>query len=817
MGGGGGLTGLLVEPQRGRGNRQAVVLGEHRLQRQHFTHGQAAVEHLLQGRSGGVLASTGRARGTRAVVWDDLGAHRTLGERLALAGRDKRHHACRMRPEGGAELRGVGKAGEDHERGVQRHITAGHGHERRVGRIAERFEGGTGTSFVPGIANDDGDRGRVDVVQEPRERSQRLARLGGDHGDRRRRALGEGERLGSRIGHTTGAVQIALEQAFDERRGVGRQQHPGPLLGDFGHERRQGVRLWLELVSGDQDHRRDVSQLQRRVGKEVRQGAGAPDEQVRGASLEHAAGACGARNRDNGYAVGGSEEAKLAGDAVGGFVIGDNDQQLHNSALTVDAFKGARGALGHLGPVGGEEMGHICATYGSGRFAFLLSHCYLRCQWRGVRRRDILHLQPVNLASGTAACLPPPKLSLKMSSATPFVPSQNIAQLRESATIAVSQKAKALKAAGRTIIDLGAGEPDFDTPAFIRQAAVDALEAGATRYTAVDGILPLRQVIADHANARYTGAGRVLATDVVVSTGSKQSLYNACVCLFGPGDEVLVPTPAWTSYYEMVELARATPVEVLGDPSNGFKVTPLLLEARATARTKGIMLNSPSNPTGSVYAPEELRAILDLATSRGWYVLSDEIYQRIAYDRPAVSALDVATVRDRLVVINGVAKAYAMTGWRIGWTVSSPAVAKAMTAFQSHTTSNAATVSQHAALAALARVDEADLAVNAMVAAFHARRDAALAILRQEPRIEVLDPQGAFYLFLRAPAAPGGISDGDAFCARLLDEAGLAIVPGSAFRTPEWVRVSYAADQSDVERAMHMLVKTYRAVLEGTG
>jgi aspartate aminotransferase len=404
-----------------------------------------------------------------------------------------------------------------------------------------------------------------------------------------------------------------------------------------------------------------------------------------------------------------------------------------------------------------------------------------------------------------------------MTPETPFVPSANIARLRESATIAVSQRAKALKAAGRTIIDLGAGEPDFDTPAFIRAAAAAALEAGATRYTAVDGILPLRQAIADDANARYLGADRVTATDVVVSTGSKQTLYNACVCLFGPGDEVLVPTPAWTSYYEMVELARATAVEVLGNPSNGYKVSAAMLEAAATPRTKGVMLNSPSNPTGSVYSGEELRAILDVARARGWYVLSDEIYQRIAYGTPALSALDVATSRDRLVVINGVAKAYAMTGWRIGWSVSSGAVAKAMTAFQSHTTSNAATVSQHAALAALTRRDESNAAIATMVAAFHTRRDAAIAILREEPRIELLDPAGAFYLFLRAPLDRTGRRDGDAFCARLLDEAGLAIVPGSAFRTPEWVRISYAADQAEVERAMHLFVGCYRAVLEESG
>ena len=283
-----------------------------------------------------------------------------------------------------------------------------------------------------------------------------------------------------------------------------------------------------------------------------------------------------------------------------------------------------------------------------------------------------------------------------------FRPSENIAALKESATIAVSQRAKALKAQGREIIDLGAGEPDFDTPEPIRRAAAAALEQGATRYTAVEGILPLREAIAAEANRAYRGTDRITAAEVVVSNGSKQSLYNACVALFGPGDEVLVPTPSWTSYYEMVGLSRATAVEVHGDPARGFKVDPARLTAHATPRTRGLMLNSPSNPTGSVYTPEELRAILDLAADRGWWVISDEIYVRIAYDAPAPGALDVATRRDNLVVVNGVAKAYAMTGWRIGWTISPAPLAKAMNAFQSHTTSNAATVSQHAASLQLA-------------------------------------------------------------------------------------------------------------------
>jgi aspartate aminotransferase len=398
-----------------------------------------------------------------------------------------------------------------------------------------------------------------------------------------------------------------------------------------------------------------------------------------------------------------------------------------------------------------------------------------------------------------------------MTPGSDFKPSANVAQLKESATIAVSQKAKALKAAGREIIDLGAGEPDFDTPAFIRVAAQRAIDAGATKYTAVDGILPLRQAIADEANRVWTGNNNeVTPAEVVVSTGSKQSLFNACFTLFGPGDEVLIPTPAWTSYYEMVSLARATAVPVLGDPACGFKVTVAMLEAAATPRTKGLMLNSPSNPTGSVYSSDELRALLTLAHERGWWVLSDEIYLRIAYGKPAVSSLDVAPSRDRLVVINGVAKAYAMTGWRIGWSISTPKLAAAMTAFQSHTTSNAATVSQHAALAALSMRDEADAAVTAMVAQFEKRRDAALAILRTEPRIQVLAPDGAFYLYLRAPGAGTTPDAGSVFATHLLEKAGVAIVPGSAFFTPDWVRVSYAADQAQVEEAMRRLVASFR-------
>jgi aspartate aminotransferase len=377
-----------------------------------------------------------------------------------------------------------------------------------------------------------------------------------------------------------------------------------------------------------------------------------------------------------------------------------------------------------------------------------------------------------------------------------FQPSANISRMKESATLAVAAKARALKAAGKAIIDLGAGEPDFDTPLFIREAANKALAEGATRYTATEGILPLREAIAADANRYVQGLAPVAANEVVVSNGSKQSLYNACVCCFGPGDEVLIPTPSWTSYYEMVELARAVAIPVFGDEANSLKVTADQLAAAATSRTKGLMLNSPSNPTGAVYSREELRAILALAAERGWWVIADEIYMRIAYDGPAASVLSVAPTRDNLIVINGVAKAYAMTGWRIGWSIAPLAVTKAMTAFQSHTTSNAAAVSQHAALAALAQVEAADASVSHMVKEFHRRRDAVLNVLRAFPSVRYVRPAGAFYLYVNVDGFEGAADPGSAFAERVLERENVAVVPGSAFLTPAWIRMSYATTEA---------------------
>ncbi len=392
----------------------------------------------------------------------------------------------------------------------------------------------------------------------------------------------------------------------------------------------------------------------------------------------------------------------------------------------------------------------------------------------------------------------------------PFIPSANIARLKESATLAVAAKARALKAAGVPVIDLGAGEPDIDTPAFIRKAAADAVEAGATRYTATEGIPALREAIAAQANRMLpVDAEPFAASQVVVSSGSKQSLFNACMVCFGPGDEVLVPTPSWTSYYEILELARATAVPVLGDPENSLKVTAAMLDESSTPRTRGVMLNSPCNPTGAVYTRDELADILALADERAWWVLSDEIYQRIAYDEPATSVLQLSPARDRLILINGVAKAYAMTGWRIGWSLAPHAVTRAMIAVQSHTTSNPAAVSQHAAFAALTHVDQSDAAIDEMMTAFKRRRDAVLEALGPV-RDRTVFPAGAFYLYVNVSSF-GGDNPGARFSEALLEKHQVAVVPGSAFLTPDWIRASYATSDEIAVEGMRRIAQLLTA------
>jgi aspartate aminotransferase len=386
-----------------------------------------------------------------------------------------------------------------------------------------------------------------------------------------------------------------------------------------------------------------------------------------------------------------------------------------------------------------------------------------------------------------------------------FALSANIAGLNESATIAASARAKALREAGAPVIDLGAGEPDFPTPGFVMEAAQRALDAGATRYTQVEGIRSLRDAIAERANA-MSSASPIDAMNVVVTAGTKQALFNACFALFGSGDEVLVPTPGWPSYYEMLRLARATPIAVLGARSRQLQVTAADLLAAATDRTRGVILNSPCNPTGAVYSRAELADIVACARERGWWIISDEIYREISYDGRATSLLSVVDSIDRVVVVDGVAKSFAMTGWRIGWSIASPQLSRSMAALQSHTTSNAGTLAQHAALAALSGGDTSRQAIDTMVAEFKRRRDAALELLR-EASIEVVEPRGAFYLFIRVgDSTPSDPEPGTTFAKRLLEEAHVAVVPGVAFRTPEWIRVSYAAPAEQVMEGVRRII-----------
>ena len=391
---------------------------------------------------------------------------------------------------------------------------------------------------------------------------------------------------------------------------------------------------------------------------------------------------------------------------------------------------------------------------------------------------------------------------------TAFAASTNIAELKESATLAVSARAKAMRAAGLAIIDLGAGEPDQPTPGYVIEGAHHALDAGATRYTAVEGIAPLRARIAERASVLHGQA--VSPGQIVVSTGTKQALFNACFCVFGQGDDVLVPTPAWPSYYEILSLARANAMIVRGQPKNSFKVTAEQLRNAGSPRTRGILLNSPCNPTGAVYTREELAAIVALADEKGWWIISDEIYREICYDGPASSLMQVASGFDRAIVVDGVAKSFAMPGWRIGWSISSAGAAKAMAALQSHVTSNAATISQHAALSALSD-DAAERESRAsMLASFQARRDAATAILR-EHAIHFVEPAGAFYLFIHigrmTTAEP---QPGTSFAKDLLETKLVAVVPGAAFHAPEWIRLSYAAADHDVLEGVRRIAEILR-------
>ena len=389
--------------------------------------------------------------------------------------------------------------------------------------------------------------------------------------------------------------------------------------------------------------------------------------------------------------------------------------------------------------------------------------------------------------------------------------SARIGGITESATLAVDAKAKALKAAGRPVIGFGAGEPDFPTPDYIVEAAVEACRDPKNhRYTPAGGLPELKQAIVDKTKR---DSGYVIEpAQVLVTNGGKQAIYEAFATILDPGDEVLLPAPYWTTYPEAIRLAGGVPVEVLADETQDYKVTVDQLEAALTDRTKALLFCSPSNPTGAVDSPAEVEAIGRWALDQGLWVLTDEIYEHLTYGDTEATSMPVAVpeLADRCIVVNGVAKTYAMTGWRVGWMIGPKDVVKAATNLQSHQTSNVNNVAQRAAIAALT----GDLtAVAEMREAFDRRRQTIVRMLNEIPGVECPEPTGAFYAYPSVKGVLGKQVAGRTpttsaeLAEVILDEAEVAVVPGEAFGAPGYLRLSYALGDDDLAEGVGRMQK----------
>jgi aspartate aminotransferase len=374
-----------------------------------------------------------------------------------------------------------------------------------------------------------------------------------------------------------------------------------------------------------------------------------------------------------------------------------------------------------------------------------------------------------------------------------------------SPTLAVDAKAKELKAAGEDVCGFGAGEPDFDTPEFIKEACIQAIREGKTKYAPAPGIPALREALAQHYRTN-NGVDGVTAAQVVVSPGGKYSCYLAILAVVSPGDEVIIPAPYWVSYPEMVKLAGGVPKTIFAGLDRGFKISPEQLRAAITPKTRMVILNSPSNPTGAIYSPEELQALTEVAIEAGIYLMSDEIYEYLLYDgvkhvSPASFSKEAA---DAVITVAGFSKTFSMTGWRLGTLMAPLPVAKAVANLQSQTSSNATTFAQYGALAAIQNWDQSMAAVNGMLKVFDARRLRLLEGLRAIPGIECARAQGAFYLFPNIEKL--GLSDSE-FAARILEEEKVAVVPGSAFGADGYVRLSYATSDDVINKGLERLAR----------
>jgi aspartate aminotransferase len=384
--------------------------------------------------------------------------------------------------------------------------------------------------------------------------------------------------------------------------------------------------------------------------------------------------------------------------------------------------------------------------------------------------------------------------------------SHRAASLSPSLTLAIDAKAKQMKAEGLDVVGFGAGEPDFDTPQHIKDAAAAALAAGFTKYTPSSGIPELRQAIADKFK-RENGL-TYKPSQVIVSCGGKHSCFNVIFATCQEGDEVIIPSPYWLSYPEMVKLAAAKPVILPTSDKTEFKVTPQQLKAAITPRTRLFILNSPSNPTGSVYTPSEIKALGDVCVEKGVLIMSDEIYEHLLYDgavHQSVASFSPAHF-EHTIVVHGFAKAWSMTGWRLGFLAAPEPIAKAIDAVQSHSTSNPTSFAQKGAVAALNGPQDH---LRGWLAEYSRRRSYAHQRLNQMPGVSCVNAKGAFYLF---PNVAGTGLKSTEFCGRLLEQEKVAAVPGIAFGADDYIRLSYATSMANIEKGLDRMEKFVRAL-----
>ena len=380
--------------------------------------------------------------------------------------------------------------------------------------------------------------------------------------------------------------------------------------------------------------------------------------------------------------------------------------------------------------------------------------------------------------------------------------------IEPSLTLAITAKAKEMKEKGIDVISFSAGEPDFNTPKNIINAAIKAMEDGNTKYTSVNGILQLREAICkkfkDDNGLEYN------PSQIVVSTGAKQSLANTFLAILNPGDEVIVSTPYWVSYPELIKLADGKPVFVEGDEKSNYKFTKENLEKAVTAKTKAIVLNTPNNPTGTIYNKEELEVIADFAKKYNIIIISDEMYEKLIYDNE--NHISIASLSkdayERTIVINGLSKSYAMTGWRIGYCAASEKIAKLMISIQSHVTSNVCSITQYAALEALSGPQDE---ITKMINEFEKRRNYMINRIEIIDNLSIVKPKGAFYIMINIENCLGKeingkiLNDSMEFCASLLENEKLAVIPGKAFGLNNYIRVSYATSMEAIKEGLNRI------------